>query len=54
MACPDGDVKLLHYLVITECNCESCESHEYEAKIRTVIGTMFGNTTKETNEEILH
>ncbi|XP_078377089.1 mucin-5B-like [Oculina patagonica] len=54
MTCPEGGVKVFNYLVITECSCESCESHEYEAKIRTVVSTMFGNTTKVTDEEILH
>ena len=54
MRCPDGGVKALKYLIITECGCEACESHGYEAKLRLLVGTTFGNVTKETDDEILH
>ena len=54
MRCPDGDVKALKYLIITECGCEACESHGYETKLRLLVGTMYGNVTKETDDEILH
>ena len=54
MRCPDGDVKALKYLIITECGCEACESHGYETKLRLLVGTMYGNVTKETDDESLH
>lgn len=54
MSCPDGDVKVFNYLIITECGCEACESHGYESKLRLLVGTMFGNVTKETDDEIVH
>ena len=54
MRCPDGGVKALKYLIITECGCEACESHGYETKLRLLVGTMYGNVTKETDDEILH
>ena len=54
MRCPDGGGKVLNYLVITECGCEACESHGYETKLRLLVGTIFGNATKETDDEILH
>ena len=54
MRCPDGGLKVLNYLIITECGCEACESHGYETKLRLLVGTMFGNATKETDDEIVH
>ena len=54
LRCPDGGVKALKYLIITECGCEACESHGYETKLRLLVGTMYGNVTKETDDEILH
>ena len=54
LRCPDGGVKVLNYLIIIECGCEACESHGYETKLKLLVGTMFGNVTKETNEEIVH
>ena len=54
MRCPDGGVKVLSYFIITECGCESCESHGYETKLKLLVGTMFGNATKETDDEIVH
>lgn len=54
MRCPDGGVKVLNYLIITKCGCEACESHGYETKLRLLVGTMFGNVTKETDDEIVH
>lgn len=54
MRCPDGGVKVLNYLIITECDCEACESHGYETKLKLLVGTMFGNVTKETDDEIVH
>lgn len=54
MTCPDGGVKVLKYVIITECSCESCESNAYEAKLRTVVGTMFGNTTNVRDANILN
>ena len=54
LRCPDGGVKALKYLIITECGCEACESHGYETKLRLLVGTMYGNVTKETDDESLH
>lgn len=53
MRCPDGGVKVLNYLIITECGCEACESHGYKTKLRLLVGTMFENVTKETDDEIV-
>jgi len=47
-------VKVLNYLIITECDCEDCESHGYETKLKLLVGTMSGNVTKETDDEIVH
>lgn len=54
MKCPDGGAKVLNYLIITECGCEPCESRGYETKLRLLVGTMFGNATKETDDELVH
>lgn len=45
MKCPDGGRKVLKYVIITECSCDSCESKTHEAKLRTVVGAMLGNVT---------
>ena len=53
LRCPDGGTKVFKYLIITECSCESCNSHAYETRLRTVVGSLFGNTTKLTNGNVL-
>lgn len=54
LRCPDSGVKVFNYLIITECGCEACGSHGYETKLNFLVETMFGNVTKETDNEIVH
>lgn len=55
MKCPDGVGKrVFKYVIITDCSCASCESTDYQAKLRTVVGGMLGNATKLADSDILN
>ena len=54
MKCPDGGKKVFKYVIITECSCDSCDSTVYEAKLRTVVGPIYGNATQQADKDIFN
>ncbi|PFX28670.1 Mucin-19 [Stylophora pistillata] len=54
MKCPDGSYKVLKYLAIAECSCETCDSHAYQRRLQIAVGFLHGNTTEITDDNILN
>ena len=43
LKCPGGSTKVFEFLVVTSCNCQSCEYRGYEAKYKALAGEIYGD-----------